>query len=122
MAELRTASCHCGTVKFTITLDNGIGELRRCTCSLCRKKGAVMASVPLANLQITAGEDALTLYQWNTKIAKHYFCSTCGIYTHHQRRSRPDEFAFNVGCLDDNVSANAKVVWVDGATLSVVES
>lgn len=123
MVEAKTASCHCGTVKFTIQLDNGIGELRRCTCSLCRKKGAVMASVPLENLNITAGEDALTLYQWNTNIAKHYFCSICGIYTHHQRRAKPDEFAFNVGCLDGaDVTENTGVVLVDGASFSIIDS
>lgn len=32
--------------------------------------------------------------------AKHYFCSECGIYTHHQRRSNPDEYGYNVGCLE----------------------
>ena len=31
--------------------------------------------------------------------AKHYFCSVCGIYTHHQRRSNPEEYGYNVGCL-----------------------
>ena len=32
--------------------------------------------------------------------AKHYFCSICGIYTHHQRRSNPLQFGFNVACLE----------------------
>ena len=42
----------------------------------------------------------LALYQWNTMIARHYFCKICGIYTHHQRRSNPNEFAFNVACIE----------------------
>ena len=41
------------------------------------------------------------MYQFNTNVAKHYFCKKCGIYTHHQRRSNPNEFAINVGCIDD---------------------
>ena len=40
------------------------------------------------------------LYQFNTKVAKHYFCSNCGIYTHHQRRSFTDQYGYNVGCLE----------------------
>lgn len=59
-----------------------------------------MASVPLAGFRITEGEELLRLYQFNTKTAKHYFCSKCGIYTHHQERSNPEQYAFNVGCLE----------------------
>ena len=98
--ETRTGSCHCGAVVFEVDLDNGLSNLRRCNCSLCRRKGAIMASVPLGRLRVVKGADRLTLYQWNTKVAKHWFCSVCGIYTHHQRRSRPDEYGFNVACLE----------------------
>ncbi len=59
-----------------------------------------MASVPLHGLRIVAGEEFLSLYQFNTRTAKHYFCSRCGIYTHHQQRSNPDRYGFNVGCLE----------------------
>lgn len=58
-----------------------------------------MATALLSELTVTRGEDKLSLYQWNTKVAKHYFCSVCGIYTHHQRRSNPNEFGFNVACI-----------------------
>lgn len=67
---------------------------------MCRRRGAIVMSVPLSALCITQGEDNLGLYQFNTKTAKHYFCRTCGIYTHHQRRSNPQEFAVNIGCLE----------------------
>jgi len=40
------------------------------------------------------------LFLFNTKTARHYFCGTCGIYTHHQRRSNPEEYGFNVACLE----------------------
>ncbi|MDQ8021659.1 MAG: GFA family protein [Moraxellaceae bacterium] len=98
--ETRTGSCHCGAVVFTVQLPAGLQNLRRCNCSLCRRKGAVMAMVALDGLTVTQGADKLSLYQWNTKVAKHYFCSVCGIYTHHQRRSKPDEYGFNVACLE----------------------
>ncbi len=32
--------------------------------------------------------------------AKHYFCAVCGIYTHHQKRADPDQYGFNIGCLE----------------------
>jgi len=100
MKESKRGTCHCGAVEFEVELEAGLEDLRRCGCSLCRRKGAIMASVPLARLRVLRGEDQLTLYQWNTKTARHFFCRNCGIYTHHQRRSNPEEYGFNVACLE----------------------
>ena len=94
------ASCHCGSVVLELSLPDGIVAARRCNCSICRRKGAIVASVPLDALRVIQGQEMLKLYQFNTHTAKHYFCSNCGIYTHHQRRSNPDEYGYNVGCLE----------------------
>lgn len=94
------ASCHCGAVVLALTLPDGIVDPRRCDCSICRRKGAIVAAVPLEGLRIVQGAEALTLYQFNTHVAEHYFCSRCGIYTHHRRRSNPHEYGYNVGCLE----------------------
>lgn len=64
-------TCHCGAVVIELELPDGIVDPRRCDCSICRRKGAVVASVPLS-----------------------------GIYTHHQRRSFPNQYGYNVGCLE----------------------
>lgn len=93
-------SCHCKAVEFEVDLENGYENVRRCNCSICSRKGAIMAAVPLDRLRITRGADKLSMYQWNTKTARHYFCSVCGIYTHHQRRSVPTEYGFNLACID----------------------
>jgi len=123
MSTLRTGRCHCGGVTFEVDLPNGLEELRRCNCSLCRRKGAIMASVRLQGLRVTAGEDLLTLYQWNTRAARHYFCKVCGIYTHHQRRSNPTQFGFNVACIDGiDPFALGDIPVIDGAAQSLVSS
>ena len=93
------ASCHCGAVELELFLPNGF-DLRRCNCSICIRKGAIVSSVLFDDLKISKGADLLKLYQFNTKTAKHYFCSICGIYTHHQRRSNPNEYSFNTGCIE----------------------
>ena len=100
MTTVRTGTCHCGAVAFEVTLENGLQDLRRCNCSLCRRKGTIMASVLVGSLTVTRDADMLSIYQWNTKAAKHYFCKTCGIYTHHQRRSNTKEYGVNVACLE----------------------
>lgn len=97
---LHKGQCHCGSVKFTVRLENGLIEPRRCNCSMCRRRGAVVASARLEDLTIDEGEEVLSLYQFNTHTARHYFCSRCGIYTHHQRRSNPGLYAFNIACLE----------------------
>ncbi len=80
-----------------------------------------MATARLAELKITKGQDKLSLYQWNSKIAKHYFCSVCGIYTHHQRRKAPDEYGYNVACIEDLIIDDlGEVPLTDGKELSLV--
>lgn len=98
--EYHTASCHCGAVVLELHLPDGIVDPRRCDCSICRRKGAIVASVPLSGIRIVQGADKLKRYQFNTRTAQHYFCSECGIYTHHQRRSNPQQYGYNVGCLE----------------------
>ena len=94
--------CHCGEVELEIKESEGaLNKFLRCNCTLCKKKGYIMTFAPITDVKITKGEDKLKLYQYHTKVAEHYFCSECGIYTHHKMRSRPDTFGLNVGCIDD---------------------
>ena len=94
---IHKSTCHCGAVELVINLPEGIVEPHRCNCSICRRKGAVVGSVPLSGLKIAKGQE---LYQFGTKEAEHYFCSVCGIYTHHKRRSNPNQYGINLGCLE----------------------
>lgn len=98
--DVRTGQCHCGAVRFEVTLSDGLNSVRRCTCSLCRMRGAVAVSAQLGGIRFIEGEDLLTSYRFNTGAAQHFFCSRCGIYTHHQRRSNPNQYGVNVACLD----------------------
>ena len=112
---IHEGSCHCGSVQFELSLPKGLEQLRRCDCSMCRRRGAVVASVPLNGISITRGKELLSLYQFNTKTAKHYFCSICGIYTHHQRRSNPEQYGFNVACLESiNPFELGEIPTIDG--------
>jgi hypothetical protein len=94
------AACHCGSVRFHLALTNGLRSARRCNCSYCSMRGAVAVSANLDDLQVVEGADKLTLYQFNTGQAKHYFCSVCGIYVFHARRSDPSQYGVNVACID----------------------
>lgn len=113
--EYHLLSCHCGAVQMEMHLPDGVVDPKRCDCSFCRRRGAIMGTTTLAKIRITQGEDKLRCYQFNTQVAKHYFCQICGIYTHHQRRSNPAEYGYNIACLEGvNPFALGEVVVMDG--------
>jgi len=113
-------SCHCGSVRFEVT--GTLDDFTMCDCTLCVKKNAVMYKVHESGLKILSGEDKLQLYRWNTRVAQHYFCSVCGIYTFHRKRAAPDHYGVNVYCLDGVDIADVPVRRVDGTTMSVVSA
>lgn len=92
-------SCHCGAVQIELDVTD-FGAPYRCDCSLCKRKGYAMSAIPQEALTIVKGAGNLTLYQWNTNTAEHFFCKTCGIYTHHRRRVNPAEFGVNTGAIE----------------------
>jgi hypothetical protein len=110
-------SCHCGAIRFRV--DAAISELTTCDCSLCVKRNAVMAKIPEHALTVVEGENMLTLYQWNTRRAKHFFCRQCGIYVFHRKRAAPDHFGVNVFCLDNFDLTSLPVRPTAGANMTV---
>ncbi len=97
---VKLGMCHCGAVRFKAQLTDGFKTIRRCTCSFCRMRGAVAVSVDVGGISFISGEESLSSYRFNTGHAQHFFCSTCGIYTHHQRRSNQRQYGVNVACLE----------------------
>ena len=91
--------CHCGAVQFEV---DAPGEVvcHDCNCSICRKSGYLHLIVPASKFRLISGEDEITTYTWNTGIAKHTFCKTCGIKPFYIPRSNPDGFDVNVRCLE----------------------
>ena len=104
-------TCHCNSVQLTIESDLSI--VNKCNCSICKRKNAKMNILPKENIKSIQGEKNLTLYQFGTNIAKHYFCKKCGIYTHHFRKSDPNGIGVNIGCIDEINSFSIDSVMLD---------
>ena len=98
---MKKLKCHCGAVVAEINLEKKIDELMRCNCSMCKRKGTIYKIIKKEDLKIIKGETKIKTYQFNTKVAKHYFCSECGSHTHNLRRSDPNTYGINVGCIDE---------------------
>ena len=107
-------SCHCGRVQFEVVTD--LDKAVECNCSICTKKGVLHHRVAPEQFKLVSGSDALTLYQFDSKIAKHWFCKYCGIHPFSNPRAAPAMYSINVRCLDDLdlEKANLKIKQFDG--------
>ncbi|MNR82750.1 Glutathione-dependent formaldehyde-activating enzyme [compost metagenome] len=118
--QTHSGSCHCGAVRFEVS--TALEPATRCNCSLCRRRGALMSpAFDVSALRIIDGADALAMYQFNTRVARHFFCKVCGVYPLHQTRKDPQIWRVNLGCLDGVDSYALENTLADGASLSVVE-
>ncbi len=93
-----TGGCHCGRVRFEVS--GQIDRVLDCNCSICRKKGFLHWIVEPEQFRLLSAPDALSLYEFRTRTAKHYFCSTCGISSYYIPRSHPDMIDVNLRCVD----------------------
>lgn len=111
-------SCHCGAVKFSFKAEN-IDKGLRCNCSICKRKGALMSTFVLSpeELLLDAQEGALSVYEFDSKVAKHHFCNKCGIYTFHVTMRKPGHYRVNLGCLEDLDTFSLPFDVFDGASL-----
>jgi len=111
-----TGGCHCGKVRYEVEAD--IKEVNSCNCSLCQKRGYLLAFVPRAQFTVLSGEDAQTDYQFNRKIIHHLFCGTCGVSSFGTGSGDyADTVAINVRCLDDIDLDALTVKTIDGRSL-----
>lgn len=116
MSAPRTLTCHCGAAELRVTLVQPLSEARRCDCSFCRRRQAGNVTVREGDLEVVRG-GTLSRYQFGTRTAEHFFCSVCGIYTHHRRASDPTAFGVNVGGLEGvNPRDLEPMEWVDGVS------
>ena len=91
--------CHCRRVRFEVLAPASI-LVSHCNCSICSMTGYQHLIVPAERFRLLQGEQSLATYEFNTGVAKHYFCAHCGIKSFYVPRSHPDGVSVNVRCLD----------------------
>ncbi|HKE13187.1 MAG TPA: GFA family protein [Myxococcota bacterium] len=124
--EKYRGSCHCGRVRFEVDLD--LDHVRSCDCSICHRRGALLCRAEARDFRLLSPPEDLTLYQWHTRTAEDYFCSTCGILPFRRPRRRTareiaegvPEFSgwsINVRCLEGVALTDIPVVQIRGREL-----
>ncbi|MBX2848831.1 MAG: GFA family protein [Acidiferrobacterales bacterium] len=118
MPKNYNGSCHCGGVRFAFSAEQ-IQRGLRCNCSICKRKGATMTAFTLApeDIEINAETDLLSVYEFGSCIARHYFCNRCWIFPFHQTMRKPGHYRINIGCLESIDSSNLPFEVFDGAEL-----
>ena len=109
-----TGGCHCGKIRYEVDVD--LKSVISCNCSMCAKKGTLLAFTPADQFSLLSGKENLTDYQFNQKVIHHYFCNTCGV-TSFAMGAMPDGTkmaAINARCLDNVELKNLSIQEVEG--------
>ncbi len=109
-------SCHCGKIAFAV--EGEIPSVADCNCSLCRRRGGLLAFFPRTALELKTPESDLGTYTFHTHAIRHHFCPACGIAPFSEGvdpRTGAAVAAVNVRCLTDVDLATLKIVPFDGA-------
>ena len=109
-----SGGCHCGRVRFEVDTPIDI-EVDECNCSICKRAGYLHLIVPKSRFRLLSGEESLTSYRFNTKVAEHLFCSVCGIKSFYVPRSHPNGYSVNARCLDEGTVGRCTIRKFDGA-------
>jgi len=110
---IHRGGCHCGSVQFEVEAPADI-KATKCNCSICAMCGFLHLFVSNKDFRLISGEDSLTTYTFNTGVAKHSFCSLCGIKSFYIPRSHPDGLSINVNCLDHSSVCSVEEAPFDG--------
>ena len=115
--------CHCGRVRFSFRGPE-IKEARRCNCSLCVRRGAIMSPTYFAAADFTPHADPsdLGLYRWNDHVLNNYFCRTCGVFAYiEDLDAQPHRYRVNLGCVEGLDALALDISIIDGKGLPLAE-
>ncbi|HEX8782103.1 MAG TPA: GFA family protein [Steroidobacteraceae bacterium] len=100
--------CHCGAIAFEVEAPARV-TVSECNCSICRMSGYLHLIVPRARFRLLRGAEALSEYRFKTGIARHLFCSRCGVKSFYVPRSNPDGYSVNLRRLDQSTLAEVTI-------------
>ncbi len=110
---IHKGGCHCGRIRFEVEAPGDL-EVNECNCSICRLTGFLHLIVRKDDFRLVSGKDDLSTYQFNTGVAKHFFCTVCGIKSFYIPRSNPDGYSVNARCLDPGTVTSMTIDTFDG--------
>ena len=114
-ARLHKGGCHCGKVRYEVTV--ATDPVVSCNCSICLKRGLLLAFAGPDDFKLVSGADELQDYQFYKHNIHHAFCKTCGVESFARGKSPgsgKEMIAVNVRCLDDIDISTLNLKPIDG--------
>jgi len=111
-----TGGCHCGAVRFEVTLEPGF-KGSRCNCSICSKTAVTGAVVKPHAFRLLAGESDRGSYRWGGNISTRFFCKHGGIHCYGEgylEQVGGDYVSVNLNCVDGLDVNKLELVHWDG--------
>jgi hypothetical protein len=121
MKKKYTGRCHCGKIRFAFSSEE-IKEGRRCNCSLCIRRGAVVSAhyILAKDFQPHPNTEDFAVYQWNDRVIEGLFCKNCGIFPYFGN----EEWGYrvNLGCVEQLDALALDVSILDGRSIPIAEN
>jgi hypothetical protein len=107
-------SCHCGRIRFEV--EGNFDTAMSCNCSICSRKGSLLAFVPGADFKLLSPESDSEAYTFHKHVIKHRFCPACGIHPYAEGKDAQGNpmAAINLRCLESFDLDAVKVTQFDG--------
>ena len=106
-------SCHCEAIMFEF-YSKKVVELIKCNCSICYHNSYLHLIIPHKQFKLLKGKTKIKTYQFNKKLAEHYFCVDCGIKSFYQPRSHKDSYSINYNSIKKPAPNIDKIINFNG--------
>ncbi len=106
-------SCHCEAIMFEF-YSKKVVELIKCNCSICYHNSYLHLIIPHKQFKLLKGKTKIKTYQFNKKLAEHYFCEDCGIKSFYQPRSHKDSYSINYNSIKKPAPNIDKIINFNG--------
>jgi len=108
-------SCHCGRIAFSFSQTPAMAI--DCNCSICRRRGALLAAMAPGDFHLETSREALSTYTFNKHVIQHRFCAACGCAPFAEGEVGGEAMVMvNLRCTDADLDA-IQVMKFDGAAL-----
>jgi hypothetical protein len=110
-------SCHCGKIAYS--LDAEPRAAFECNCSICRRKGSLLAPFAPDQFHLETSRDDIAVYTFGRHVIRHQFCKTCGCAPFAEGTGRDGKamVVVNLHCADNLDLSKIEITQFDGASL-----
>jgi len=111
-------SCHCGKIAYSLDTEPPT-EAIECNCSICRRKGSLLAAFSPDQFTLETSRDDIAVYTFNKHAIRHQFCKVCGCAPFSEGIGPGGRamVAINLRCVEGIDISKLRIMPFDGASI-----